>query len=53
MFAVAPLIALLLVLGLYPRPVLDVINPAVERTLDELGVEDPAPTVGAVEGTSK
>jgi hypothetical protein len=45
MFAVAPLIALLLVLGLYPRPVLDVINPAVERTLDEVGVEDPAPTV--------
>src|SRR6185295_5352892 len=30
---VAPLIALLLVLGVYPKPVLDVINPAVGHTL--------------------
>ncbi|WP_150238312.1 NADH-quinone oxidoreductase subunit M [Nocardiopsis quinghaiensis] len=32
-WAVAPLLALILVLGLYPQPVLDVINPAVERTV--------------------
>ncbi|MDI1461904.1 NADH-quinone oxidoreductase subunit M [Catellatospora sp. KI3] len=43
---VAPLIALLLVLGFYPKPVLDVINPAVQATLN--GVvsperSDPAP----------
>ena len=31
---VAPLIALLLVLGVYPKPVLDVINPAVEPHAD-------------------
>jgi NADH-quinone oxidoreductase subunit M len=42
---VAPLIALLLVLGFYPKPVLDVINPAVTHTLQtDLGVRDPAPT---------
>ena len=32
-WAVAPLVALLLVLGVYPQPALDVINPAVERTV--------------------
>jgi hypothetical protein len=32
-------------LGLYPQPLLDVINPAVETTLDEVGVTDPEPDV--------
>ncbi len=41
---VAPLIALLLVLGVYPKPVLDVINPAVGHTLTTIGQHDPAPT---------
>ncbi|HET6214070.1 MAG TPA: NADH-quinone oxidoreductase subunit M [Micromonosporaceae bacterium] len=41
---VAPLIALLLVLGFYPKPVLDVINPAVSATLQDVGATDPAPT---------
>jgi NADH-quinone oxidoreductase subunit M len=42
---VAPLIVLLLVLGFYPKPVLDVINPAVTHTLQtDVGVQDPAPT---------
>jgi NADH-quinone oxidoreductase subunit M len=44
---VAPLIALLLVLGFYPKPVTDVINPAVEATMQDVGVNDPAPTVEA------
>ncbi|MEU4622436.1 NADH-quinone oxidoreductase subunit M [Actinoplanes sp. NPDC023801] len=44
---VAPLIALLLVLGFYPKPVTDVINPAVEATMQDVGKEDPAPTVVA------
>ncbi|WP_117212675.1 NADH-quinone oxidoreductase subunit M [Allorhizocola rhizosphaerae] len=35
---VAPLIALLLGLGFYPKPVLDVINPAVEKTLTHVNV---------------
>jgi len=40
---VAPLIALLLVLGLYPKPALDVINPAVSHTLTTIDQPDPAP----------
>ena len=41
---VAPLIALLLLLGVYPKPALDVINPAVEHTLTTIDQRDPAPT---------
>jgi len=40
---VAPLIALLLVLGIYPRIALDVINPAVTSTLTSIHQPDPAP----------
>lgn len=40
---VAPLIALLLVLGVYPKPALDVINPAVTHTLTTIDQPDPAP----------
>ncbi|MFC7529448.1 NADH-quinone oxidoreductase subunit M [Actinoplanes sp. GCM10030250] len=46
-FVVAPLIALLLVLGFYPKPVTDVINPAVQATMQDVGTRDPAPTVVA------
>lgn len=42
---VAPLLALLLVLGIYPKPALDVINPAVEHTLTTIGQTDPEPAV--------
>jgi NADH-quinone oxidoreductase subunit M len=45
MIVVAPLIALLIVLGVYPKPVLDVINPAVENTMTTIGQHDPAPRV--------
>jgi NADH-quinone oxidoreductase subunit M len=41
---VAPLIALLLVLGFYPKPVLDIINPAVGNTMTTIGQHDPAPS---------
>jgi NADH-quinone oxidoreductase subunit M len=44
---VAPLIALLLVLGVYPKPALDIINPAVGHTLSTIGQHDPAPTAAA------
>ena len=47
MIVVAPLIALLLVLGVYPKPVLDIINPAVENTMTTIGQHDPAPSVPA------
>jgi NADH-quinone oxidoreductase subunit M len=54
-WVVAPLIAAFLVLGFYPKPVLDVINPAVARTLQHfVGVTDPAPThPGTAEGAVK
>jgi NADH-quinone oxidoreductase subunit M len=41
---VAPLIVLILLLGFYPKPVTDVINPAVRATLSQIGSTDPAPT---------
>jgi NADH-quinone oxidoreductase subunit M len=40
---VAPLIALLLLLGAYPKPALDVINPAVSHTLTAINQPDPSP----------
>jgi len=43
-FVVAPLIALIVLLGFYPKPVIDVINPAVQATLADVGKTDPAPT---------
>jgi NADH-quinone oxidoreductase subunit M len=49
---VAPLVALILLLGVYPKPVLDVINPAVKATMQDIGKKDPAPTV-AEKGTDK
>ena len=41
---VAPIIAAFLVLGFFPKPVLDLVNPAVDRTLSIVGVTDPTPT---------
>jgi NADH-quinone oxidoreductase subunit M len=43
--AVVPLLALLIGLGVYPKPVLDVINPPVQRTLEQLDRSDPPPAV--------
>ncbi|MGK2869238.1 MAG: NADH-quinone oxidoreductase subunit M [Mycobacterium sp.] len=51
LIVVAPLIALLLVLGVYPKPALDVINPAVTHTLTTIGVQDPVPATA--EGPAK
>jgi NADH-quinone oxidoreductase subunit M len=44
---VAPLILLLIVLGFYPKPVTDVINPAVQATMQDVGTTDPGPTAVA------
>ena len=49
---VAPLIAAFLVLGFYPKPALDLLNPAVSKTLQYVGVTDPAPT-SAADGSTK
>ena len=36
-WVIAPLIAVIVVLGFYPKPVLDVLNPAVDRTMQQAG----------------
>jgi NADH-quinone oxidoreductase subunit M len=38
----APLIALIIGFGFYPKPLLDVINPAVTSTLTNVQVDNPA-----------
>ena len=43
--ALAPLLALIVVLGFYPQPVLDTLNPTVDSILEHVGVSDPEPTV--------
>ena len=48
--AIAPLIALMVFLGFYPKPLIDVINPAVACTQVDLGFTDPAPTQPAAAG---
>ncbi|CAN5356624.1 NADH-quinone oxidoreductase subunit M [soil metagenome] len=43
--ALAPILGLIIAFGFYPQALLDVINPAVERTLEQVGVTDPSPDV--------
>ncbi len=49
-FAIAPLVVLIIGLGIYPKPVVDIIKPAVESTMQRVGVTDPAPQVPVTEG---
>ena len=42
--ALAPLIALMIFLGFYPKPLTDIITPAVKATMQDVGAHDPAPT---------
>jgi len=44
--AVAPVIAIIVVLGFYPSPLLKVINPAASHVISQMGFTDPAPTNG-------
>lgn len=39
----APLIIVLLVLGFFPKPILNVIEPAARATMSQVGATDPAP----------
>jgi NADH-quinone oxidoreductase subunit M len=48
--AVAPLLALMIFLGFYPKPLVDVITPAVAATMQDAGFTDPAPTSGRSAG---
>jgi NADH-quinone oxidoreductase subunit M len=43
LWAVGPLIALIIAFGVYPKPLLDIINPAVHDTLSQVHVHDPVP----------
>jgi NADH-quinone oxidoreductase subunit M len=43
LLAVAPLVVLLIGAGVYPKPVLDIINPAVKATMTQVRVTDPIP----------
>ena len=44
--AIAPVMAIIIALGFFPAPILNVINPAAQATISALGFSDPAPTVG-------
>jgi NADH-quinone oxidoreductase subunit M len=48
-WVVAPVLAIIIGLGVYPKVLLDVINPAIERTMIQVGQHDPTPVV-PVEG---
>ena len=43
--ALAPLLALIVVLGFFPKPLTSIINPAVQDTLHDVGAHNPAPAV--------
>jgi NADH-quinone oxidoreductase subunit M len=44
-WVVVPLLAIIIGLGVYPNVLLDVINPAVSRTMTQIGQHDPPPVV--------
>ncbi len=51
--AIAPLLVVIIALGVYPKPVLDVVNPAVDRVMQAVDMKDPAPAVAPIaEGTT-
>src|SRR5215813_1393489 len=43
LWAIGPLIALIIILGVYPKPVIDMINPAVQKTLVQAHSTNPVP----------
>lgn len=54
-WVVVPLVAVILALGVYPKPVLDIVEPAVTRTLVHVavaGLELDTPLAATVEGTN-
>jgi NADH-quinone oxidoreductase subunit M len=44
--AIAPVIAVIVLLGFYPAPALNIINPAAAQVVTQMGFSDPAPTHG-------
>ena len=45
--AIAPVMAIIIVLGFYPSPLLKTINPAASHVIAQLGFSDPVPTNGS------
>jgi NADH-quinone oxidoreductase subunit M len=45
LIVIAPVLALLVVLGFYPKPALDMINPSVKQTMVRVDKQDPKPTI--------
>jgi NADH-quinone oxidoreductase subunit M len=43
--AISPVIAVIVVLGFYPSPILNIINPAAQTVITQQGFSDPAPTM--------
>jgi NADH-quinone oxidoreductase subunit M len=50
--ALAPVLALIVVLGFFPKPLLSIINPAVDHTMQQVDKQDPAPSVTAEDSNS-
>ncbi len=48
--AMAPLVLLIVFLGLFPKPMLDAIEPTIAASMAHVGVSDPAPRVSAEGG---
>ena len=48
--AMAPLVLLILVLGFFPKPLLSIIEPSTQATMQHVGVTDPQPRVSAEGG---
>jgi len=48
--AMAPLVLLILLLGLFPKPLLSIIEPSTQATMQHVGVTDPQPRVSAEGG---
>jgi NADH-quinone oxidoreductase subunit M len=51
-WAVAPLIALIIALGVFPQPIINIINPAVAQTLVQAHSTNPVPPHPAARSTS-
>jgi NADH-quinone oxidoreductase subunit M len=52
-WVIAPVMAVIVALGIYPKPLLDVINPSVKTTIAPVRAHDPSPSVPVSLGGSK
>jgi NADH-quinone oxidoreductase subunit M len=43
--AIAPIIAIIIALGFYPSPLINIINPAAIKIVNQQGYSDPVPTM--------